>query len=133
MKKLFLTLPLLFLLAAGCNLSPTTTQTKNQSVVQNKQQEQPTKPVTNKPTQAPKDEMVAWKTYSNTDYGFQLKYPPTLTAFYGQPWHKQKGDDGKTIVGENIDFQEAQPGAVEISISVRTKPPSIINLLTPVA
>ncbi len=44
---------------------------------QTKPTPQPTTHSTPQPSPSPADEIANWKTYTNTKYGFSLKYPPT--------------------------------------------------------
>ncbi len=78
MKKVLLMLPLVVLLAAGCNNSKSSGTVNEQS--------------TTKPTQMQeqKPAMANWKTYKNAKLGFQISYPPSyrLTENPNDPNHK---------------------------------------------
>lgn len=50
---------------------------------------------TTQPSPSPSDEAVSWKTYTNTEYGYAIKYPPVwsyiacgpATRFDTEPWY----------------------------------------------
>jgi hypothetical protein len=68
MKKLLLVLPVLALIAAGCN------QTTNPHIQ------------THEYLPQQQDETAGWKTYTNTKYGFEIRYPVSWTYdCVGQP------------------------------------------------
>ncbi len=83
MKKLLFVLPVVLLLAAGCNSNqpvvenqPINTQTQQTTPPANTQTQQTTPPAqTTIPT------IAAWRIYTNNDFNFQLTFPTTWQGY----------------------------------------------------
>lgn len=76
MKKLLLLVPILALLAVGCNSSPPITEQKP-SVTQDAQPAQVLAKTPIPQPAIPSTNLASgWQTYSNTDLGYSISYPP---------------------------------------------------------
>jgi hypothetical protein len=92
MKKLFLIVPAVILLAAACNQQP--------AVQQNTQTTpspaQTTPPPQNQTQTQPIDDMANRKIYTNTQFGFEFQYPSS--------WSVMSPDNSVEIYGSNADL-----------------------------
>jgi hypothetical protein len=95
MKKFLYLLPVVVLLAAGCN---TTKQVEQQQPVSNNQQTQTTSP---SPTPTPSAAQPAeTKTYSNKEYGFSVKYPSEFSI-------AAAGETGLTLPSGTLNYLDS--------------------------
>jgi uncharacterized protein YcbX len=114
MKKLLFALPVVLLVAAGCNpptTQPTTqaTPTPQQQVIQNPTATS-TPTAVNQQISVPKD----WESYSNVDWGFSISYPNQTLWFetngtFGDRRHMVVEAKPHTNVRYHVD-EVAQPG-----------------------
>ena len=118
MKKMLFALPVILLVAAGCNSSQSTTEqtppTQQTQTNQNQQQQVAQNPA---PTTTPQNPSAQnFKTYTNAQYGFEVKYPSAYTI---------KTSDKTQVPGELFSINIVGPAKSEnlgpasnISVSV---------------
>ncbi len=116
MKKILLALPVILLVATGCNSSqPTTEQTPPAQQTQTTQTQQQ---VSQNPTPTPiADPTAGWNVYTDTQYGFQIKLPPHY-QFDGELVQNTSGQFVRTSENQKFNNSIVSPTANPPSMQV---------------
>lgn len=135
MKKYLFILSTVMLLAASCNSQPTGQYTiRNDNQVGTQQTEKQESQDKNGQG-LPQGEKEGWKTYSNSEYGFEFKYPPTWQrdGWYFSPQKIEVYESGSILAPVRLEVINASglnEGniAYQIKNSKRKSQDTIINI-----
>ena len=131
MKKLLLALPIVLLLAAGCDSSQ---QVANQNTVPTPvvQNTNPAPNPSTTPTANPTPTQSSWKTYTNNRVGYQFEYPTSglklaLDETIKYPDPKTNNQDLVQFADNTENTSEQQPVAFSVRTYIGVKNNSIEN------